>query len=175
MAQKPAASEHIKMELPEKLESALVAYLKTLTWPDSLKDSEGNLRIFPGESDADKDGQCVPCIAGDSEQEDPPFSGNQWFTPRLELRTPAGTADSTQLADHKAAAEVLKAGIQISDLKDRVLTAAAALAVADAPNFGDLVNFTIFGIPARQPIREQADTYFMSGYALRIYCASIAA
>ncbi len=137
------------MEHPEKLETAIVAYLKTITWPDAFDED----LILPGESDDTKEGQCVIVNCGDAEEETPLMSGNKWHTVTIELRTPS--AESAQLDDHSAAAEVLESAILVDDLPDQFMATAADL--------------TVFGVRNIIPLREQTENYWMSGFSLRVY------
>ncbi len=143
-------------EHAEKIESAFVTLLQAQTWP---ADFDTDL-ILPGESDEDKTDQCVLCVADDSDQEDPPNTGNKWNTVKIELRTPIQqkTDSVDALATHKAAAEVLETICLASDL-DAQLSAAVS-------------DFTVFGIMDRLPLREETPNFWSSGYSIRVYsCA----
>ncbi len=143
-------------EHSEKIESAFVAVLEGETWPADFDTA----LILPGESDDDKDGQCVLCVADDSDQEDPPNSGNKWNTVRIELRTPIQkkTATVDELAAHKAAAAVLETICLADDLHSQL-----SAAVSD---------FTVFGVMERLPLREQTPNFWSSGYTMRVYSCS---
>jgi len=159
------------MELAEKLEQSFVAYLNTIDWPDSLKDDSGSLRIFAGESDASKDGQCIACVAEDNPTEEPSNSGNCVFSFRCELRTPI--AEPSPVDDHKAVSDALENAIMSDSLADLVNTAAYAKAVANPDDFADLDNFCLYPVISRTPIREQSEELWISGRALSCYCMGI--
>lgn len=160
------------MELAEKLEEAFVAYLQSLaTWPASLKNADNSLRIFPGENDAPKDAQCIVCVAEDSGQEDPPFSGNRMFPFRCEVRTPV--AQPSPLASHKLAADALEDAIQDSALSDLVNAAAYAKAAASPADFADLDNFCLYPVVSRTPTRAQDEELWVSGQAMSCYAMGI--
>lgn len=142
------------MEHPQKIETAFVNVLAAQAWPATFDTA----RILPGESDSQKTGQCVLCICEDSDQEDPPSTGDKWNTVRVELRTPALRDQSATIAKHRSAAAVLENTVLDTTLKD-LLTAAIA-------------DFTVIGILDRLPIRDQNDNYWMSGYTLRVLSCS---
>ena len=160
------------MELAEKLEQAFAAYLQSLaTWPDSLKDADGALQIFPGENDAPKDQQCVVCVAENGDIEDPPMSGNRHIPFRIEVRTPV--ADPSPIADHEAVTAALETAILDSTLSDLVNAAAYAKAIASPGDFADLDNFCLYPVISRTPIREQDEELWVSGHSLGCYCMGI--
>ncbi len=144
-------------EHAEKIESAFVAVLAGQTWP---ADFDTDL-ILPGESDEDKTGQCVLCVADDADQEDPPNTGNKWNTVKIELRTPIKkkTASVDELARHKAAAAVLETICLADDLATQL-----SAAVSD---------FTVFGVQERLPMREQTPNFWSTGYSLRVYSCGV--
>jgi hypothetical protein len=162
------------MELPEKAEAALVAYLQGFetddappkTWPPSMTAGE-QVRIFPGENDQEKDGQCVLAIADDATEESPPFSGNEYIPVRVVLRTPVKKLDPKEKADkvpeppatHSAAAAVLEQALGGDPF---VLAAAITEEVDDFCVMG--------GVLDRRPTRSQTDKYWESGFEFRLYC-----
>lgn len=143
----------------EKIEAAMVAYLSAQAFPDTLENDDEEKRIFAGESEEVKDGQCILCIMDDMQEEFPERSGNRYSLCRVELRTSVEArpenAATTALEDHIAAAEILE-----SALLDNDLAALLTAAIAD---------FTAFGILDRQPIQEQNENYWMNGYTFRLY------
>lgn len=165
------------MELPEKIENILAAYLQTGTYPDWFTDD----LIHPGESDVDKTTQVIQAVCGTYGVEDPPYSGNLWFTVQIELRTPItlqtddekASADDTistaQIDKHKAVATVLSNLIVITDLPAQLNT------IANAQADVNLQAFAAIGFTDRQHLREQNDAYIMSGFNLRLYACSNAA
>ena len=159
------------MELAEKLEQAFVAYLNTLDWPDSLNGDSDTPRIFAGENDQSKDGQCIVCIAEDNPTEEPPNSGNCVFSFRVELRTPI--AEPSPIDDHKEVADALENAIMASGLADLVNAAAYAKAISDPDNSADLDNFCLYPVISRTPIREQDEELWVSGRAMSCYCMGI--
>jgi hypothetical protein len=162
------------MELAEKLEESFVAYLKSLTWPESLRDDPDDattVRIFAGESDETKTGQCIVCVADDNPTEEPNNSGNCVFSFRVELRTPI--ADPSPIGDHKDVADALENAIMADGLGDLVNAAAYAKAVAEPDDFADLDHFCLYPVISRTPIREQIDDLHVSGRALSCYCMGI--
>jgi len=152
----------------ELLELALVNYLaglndgqvppKTL-WPPALVLPDGNTeRIFAGQSDQDKDGMTLACIADESQIEDPYASGNFWIPVTVSLRTSCqvnapdetdviedGDPD-TDLKAHKAAQSVLMdATLRDEGELAQLLTAAVPGA------------FTCFGIKEFNEVRLDGD------------------
>lgn len=161
------------MELAEKLEEVFVAYLQTLTWPVSLRtnpDDATTVRIFPGENDADKNSQCIVCVAEDSTEE-PENSGNRRFAFRCEVRTPV--ADPSNLDIHKAAASALENAIMADGLSDLVNAAAYAKAIALPDDFADLDNFCLYPVISRTDTRAEDEELHVSGKALSCYCMGI--
>lgn len=169
------------MELYEKLEAAGVAYLKQFVggdltanpeppaswfWPDSLKNSAGQLRIFTGESDDLKDGQAILVIADDANQEEPQFTGNFMIPVQVWLRTPVKVLtakevtglNKTALQNHSAAASLLSDALnQDPFLLAGYLNASGA-------------DFTIMGgIMDLRPERQEPPNYFASGWSFRVY------
>ncbi len=162
------------MELAEKLEEAFVAYLQTLDWPEALyldADDETTLQIFPGENSADKNQQCIVCVAEDSSTEEPSNSGNRIFPFRVELRTPV--ADPTNLASHKDSASILENALLADGLSDLVNAAAYAKAVASPADYADLDNFCLYPVISRTDIRAEDEELHLSGKALSCYCMAI--
>jgi hypothetical protein len=161
------------MELPEKIESNLVSYLQSLTFPAYFTPD----LVHPGESDEDKTTQVIQAVCAESENEDPPYSGNFWFPVQIELRTPLflqtddekASADpefSAQIAKHKAVAAVLADAIDIDDLIAQINT------TAQAQTDTDLKAFAAIAFTDRKPLREQNDKYIMSGWSLKFYANS---
>src|SRR5579872_7406731 len=103
------------MELPQKIEAIGVAYLNTQAWPAYFSKA----LILPGEVDQDKTDQLIQVVCGESEIEDPPYSGNFWFPVEIQIRTPVTlqtptdqasqdpAASTSQLAKHQAVADAL--------------------------------------------------------------------
>jgi hypothetical protein len=163
------------MELAEKLEESFVAYLKSLTWPESLRDDPDDattVRIFAGESDETKTGQCIVCVADDNPTEEPNNSGNCVFSFRVELRTPI--ADPSPIGDHKDVADALENAIMADGLGDLVNAAAYAKAVAEPDDFADLDQ--LLPVSRYQPhahSRAGSRNLHVSGRALSCYCMGI--
>lgn len=171
------------MELPEKIESNIVAYLQAhfADVANSCPDYFTPDMIHPGESDTDKTTQIIQAACGEADQEDPPFSGNYWHPVQIELRTPlyVQTDDQKQSSDdaqstsqrdkHSAIASLLSGAILIDDFPAQIN--AAAQAQQDA----ELKAFALIGFLDRKPLREQNDNYIMSGFSLRVYACSNAA
>lgn len=161
------------MELAEKLESALVGYLKTLSgFPDYF---DAETQIKPGETDEDITEQFIRCRAAEQADEEYPLdTGNFWWSCEVELRTPgriqtedeAASEDAdestAQLDKHKAMAAILEDGILVDDLPAQLNTAAAAL--------GAGYELTVMGVQSRQPARSQDDEVYSSGWTFRVYC-----
>ncbi len=164
------------MELHEKIETAIAAYLAAFVdgdpaqaasyWPASLKNSAGKLRIFSGEADQTKDGQAIICISEDANQEEPQFTGNFHIPIQIWLRTPVRvlTADEiakkvpTALQNHSAAAGILSDFCN-QDAYDLVAQINAAGS-----------DFTIMGgIMDLKPMRSEQPNFFGSGWSFRIY------
>lgn len=171
------------MELPEKIESILVAYLQGRAYPTYFTSD----LIHPGESDVDKTTQVIQAVCEKEAQEDPPYSGNFWYQVEIQLRTPltiqtAADVASTdpavataQIAKHKAVAAVLSDAIVITDLPAQLNTVANAAVNADASPNVNLRAFACIGFTDRQPMRDQSNDYLMSGFSLRLYACSNAA
>lgn len=164
------------MELPQKIESIVVAYLQSLTtFPDYFTVAT---MIAPGESDVDKQTQVIQCVCEDADSEDPMYSGNYWHPLRIELRTPAtlqtedekdssdDSLSTAQLDKHKSVAAVLADAINITDLIAQLNTA------AQAQTDDDLKAFAAIGFSDRKPLRQQTDGYYASGFTLRLYACS---
>lgn len=164
------------MELAEKIENALVAYLKTkiaaaitaTTLPDYF---DPDTQVAPGEADEDITKQCVRCRAANTaESEYPLDTGNFLWDAEVETRTPtalqtaaeeasAELEESTsQLDKHKGVAGVVETAILVDDLATQ-LTAAAS-------------DFTVFAVQDRRPARAQDDETYSSGWTMRLYCCS---
>jgi hypothetical protein len=158
------------MELLEKIESSIVAYLAGVTtWPASLKNAAGAYRIFSGESDQNKDGQSILVVADDAEREDPPFSGNFFVPVQILLKTPVTTQTArqkassapTMLANHSSAAAALESAINVDPY------ALAGLINSDG------ADFTIMGpVLDIRPQRHQDDNWHASGWTFRVYVTS---
>ena len=145
------------MDLPQKINAALVAYLAGLTPPSGFTAD----MIQPGESDEDKDSQVIICAAGDATEEVPPKTANMMVPVGIELHTPFYLASGvSSLSQHQAVAEFLEAAVLDDDL-------AALLTAAQA-------DFTCLGVPQRTPISGQTDGVYVSGWSLQMYCNSIA-
>lgn len=154
------------MELAEKIESALVAYLQTQTYPAYF---DSSAQVKPGESDEDLAQQYVRCrVPENAESESPQSTGNFWYQAEVEVRTPTQiqtdadnlAAVTTQLDRHQAVAAVVEDAILVDDLP-AVLTAAGT-------------DFHVFAVQDRQPTRAQNDEVYSSGILLRLYCCSLA-
>lgn len=164
------------MELPEKIEEMLVAWLETRpngTFPATFPITS----ISAGETDETLDSTSIVCIAGDAEEEVPPNTGNKWFTARIEIRTPPTSPESDNQADplalHKELAHAIETLLQVDNLISQFEAAAAAKALADA-DFADLANFQVFGLIDRHQLRAETENMWMSGMSFRIYCCGIA-
>ena len=149
-------------EHPERIESAVVSYLQGLppgTWNQTiLDDTTGNIRIFSGESEQDKTGQCIICrVDGNMGDEDPPFSNNRWCDFVIELHTPIIQEDINQdwMDAHKSNATAIEGAILVDTFESSI------------SNSGLLCYKAI----NRQPIREQTENYWVSGYRFRLYSA----
>lgn len=164
------------MELAEKIETALVAYLKTkiaaaiaaTTLPDYF---DPDTQVRPGEDEEDITKQYVRARAsGTAESEYPLETGNFFWEAEVETRTPAAlqtTADeasatletaTSQLDKHKGVSGVVETAILVDDLPAQ-LTAAAS-------------DFTVFAVQDRRPARAQDDDTYSSGWTFRLYCCS---
>lgn len=148
------------MEHSELIETAGVNYLAGLGaayWDDLLANADGNLRIYPGESNLDMDGQTIVVyLDGDLGEEYPPCSGNRWADVIFRLKTPViKKRDGLQLKSHQANADALQRAIL--DISLPLLLMAA------------VPNFTCFGLTDRTPFREQDATGWVSGFRVRIY------
>ncbi len=145
---------------PNLVENAFVAVLAGQNpnpWAADLNIQGGGLRIFPGETNLDKDGtRIVAYIPGNEMgEEDPPTSGNRWCDCVIELRTPTSRANgATNLANHQANAAALQAVILNINLPDLLSSA--------------IQNFACFGLVDRTPMEEQAEDYWMAGYKVRL-------
>ena len=163
------------MELPEKIENAFVAYLQGFSttdtppasWPASMNAS-GQVRIFAGENNQDKDGQCVIVIADDATEEYPMFSGNYYSPVTVWLRTPVKvlTPDEIKnknpesLDSHKAASAILDGAINGDGFA--IVSAVNALGT----------DFTIMGgILDRKPVRQDTENFWASGWEFRLLAA----
>jgi len=166
------------MELAEKIESALVAYLRAqiqaaldaLTLPAYFDPAT---QIQPSESDAEITSQLLRCICPDADEETPQFTGNFNFTPIVELVTPAElqtdadaasgdvTESTSQLDKHRALAALLETAIMVDDLPASLNAAALAL--------GTGYEMTVFGILDHKPQRSQDKGLYTSGYTFRLY------
>jgi hypothetical protein len=147
-------------EFPEQLESALVSWLITQPFPDSLKNFDGAFRIFSGESESLKDGQTIIASAGAELTEEPLYSGNYWAEATVQLITPVitpapGSADPTSLSTHQAAAAILKLAVTSASIASDIASSVTGL--------------TVYGVTDRHPVREQTEDTHMSGFKLRIY------
>lgn len=164
------------MELAEKIETALVTYLKAqitaaiaaTTLPDYF---DPDTQVAPGEADEDITTQYVRCRASNNADSEYPLdTGNFWWEAEVETRTPTAlqtdaeeasaelTESTSQLAKHKGVAGVVETAILVDDLPAQ-LTAAAS-------------NFTVFAVQDRRPARAQDDETYSSGWLLRLYCCS---
>lgn len=171
------------MELPEKIESNIVAYLQSLAFPAYFTAA----LVHAGESDVDKTTQVIQVVCAEAESEEPAYSGNFWHPVAIELRTPlflqtgSDTASqdpaiaTAQIAKHKAVAAILSDAICIDDLMAQFNATAQAQVNPDATPNTDLRAFAAIGFTDRKPLREQSDDYIMSGFALKLYACSNAA
>lgn len=154
------------MELAEKLEASLVAYLAAQTLPSYFSAAQ----IRPGESDEDIDAQYLRCRAAEQADEETPLdTGNFLWPCEVELRTPAAEQtdeETSQLDKHQAMATVLEDAILVDDLAAQLTAAALAL--------GAGYELTVFSVQARQPARSQGDDVYSSGWSFRVYCCSTA-
>jgi len=156
------------MELPEKIESALVAYLQAQITaalaPEVSFDPA--TQIHAGETDQDIDRQIIACVCDDAESEYPLGTGNFWFPININLITPVGLLTEsevgavTPLELHRSLAGLLADAIMRDDLVAQ-LTAAAA-------------DFTCLGLLDRRPQRAQDNSLYLSGFTFRLYAASMA-
>lgn len=151
------------MEHPELVETAAVNYLLGLGipyWDELLLNGE-TLRIFPGESSLEMDGQSIVCyIDGDMQEEEPPTSSNRWCDLVIRLKTPSvRKAGDTQLKSHKANADALQRAI---------LDITLPAQLTQAP-LNDFTGLTVFGLKDRQPFREQDATGWISGWKISLY------
>lgn len=170
-------------ELYQRIENAVAAYLiqyiggdvATLNgapvpldwlWPISLQNADGSYRIFPGESDQLKSGQAILCIAEDSPEEMPLFTGNYYVPMEIWLRTPIKQLTPaevklnipTALSFHEWAARNLSNALN----QDPFLQAGYVNESGE--------DFTIMGgILDRKPIRQQVPNYYASGWSFRVY------
>lgn len=178
------------MELNAKLEAAWVAYLNqyvdgdittippntdipsTFYWPTSLQRDDKTYRIFAGESDGNKDGQAILCIAGDSTDEEPPHTGNKMVPFQIWLRTPVRTLTPDEISKnvtsaigtHKAAATMLENAI----MQDPFLLAGYLTDSAD--------DLTVYGpVMDRLPMREDVTNYYASGWSMKLYAMGMSA
>lgn len=136
------------MQHAEKIEAAGVEYLKTKTWPVSI-----NGRIFGGESNSTKDGQCVIFEMADMQEEFPLRTGNRYCLCEVAVRTPIVGDDP--LTSHRTAADVLESAINEDDLAVQLTSA--------------VDGFTAMGVLDVQPIQEQDENYYMTGFSFRLY------
>ena len=164
------------MELAQSCEEVLTNYLKGLVnpdqssvWSSSLQRGAGQnfeLRIFPGESDEEKNGQCILCIAERDFPEHIPSSAIYEVPIRVVLRTPTKVLTSAEkqanppvtepLVNHQTAAAALRTAMMAVGL-ELLLTAAQQ-------------DFTVFGMLERQPTREQDNPYWESGISAKLVC-----
>lgn len=163
------------MELQEKLESALVLYLKEfsttdippVSWPDSIN-ADKQVRIFAGEDNQEKDGQCIICIADDVQQEYPPFTSNYYVPITVWLRTPVRVLSPKEITDrvpeplaqHAAAAAILDAAINGDGF---------ALAAGINANGTDLT--VMGGVLDRRPVRQEVENFWASGWEFKVLAA----
>ncbi len=166
------------MELPEKIEAALTAYLRSQV--QAALDAETlpayfdpDTQIQPGESAEDITGQLLRCICPDADSETPQFTGNFNFTPTVELVTPAAVQtvseatsedpaiSASALDKHRAIAAILEWSIMVDNLPAQLNAAALAL--------GEGYELTVFGILDRRPQRSQAAGLYTSGHTFRLY------
>lgn len=171
------------MELPEKLEAALVKYLQgivqaALTATTLPAYFDPDTQIQPGESAEDITDQILRCVADDATQEYPPDTGNFWSPIMLELRTPAREQTETeaasedvnesvaQLDKHKALAALLTSAVMVDNLPDLLNAAAVTL--------GEGYELTVMRVLDRLPQRGQTSDIYMSGFTLRLYAAGSA-
>ena len=155
------------MELYKKIETAVAAYLLQFgNWPKSIQQSNGQYRIFTGESDQTKDGQSILCIAEDSNQEEPKFTGNQHVPFQILLRTPIRVLSKSEVAakaftaeqDHDSAASALSDALS----QDPFLLAGYFNASGQ--------DFTIMGgVMDLKPQRAEHPKFFASGWTFRVY------
>jgi len=160
------------MEIHKKLEPAIVAYLMQYqaddltTWPDSMRNSANQFRIYAGESDNLKDGQAILVIAEDSNEETPQYTGNFMIPIQIWLRTPTKVLTASETAALK------KKAIENHD--------AAASLLSDALNQDPFLlagyfnssgsDFTIMGgIMGLKPERFEAPNFFASGWSFQVY------
>ena len=165
------------MELPEKIEAALVSRLRAVV--QAALDAETlpayfdpDTQIQPGESDEDITAQLIRCVCPDADEEMPLDSGNFWFAPAVELLTPVAdqtaaeeasanpTANTSALDKHRALAALLESAIMVDDLPAQLDAAALAL--------GTGYELKIFRVLNRQPQRAQTASLYQSGYTLRL-------
>lgn len=158
-------------ELPEIIERAFVAYLKSpqFEWSPSMI-ADGQFRIHRGQDELANDGQTIKCtVPDDLGDEEPLYSGNFPAVVRIELRTPGDVKSASEKAAgqltgldyHKIAAACLHGAIMVNVLADE-LNAAADNYVAGA------LPFTCFGIRNRMPFREPDGEVFVSGFVVEI-------
>ena len=164
-------------EICELAENAIVNYLSSLraqdgslVWPSTMQEPPptNTLRIFPGESDEEKTGQCILCIAGKEPPEHIPSSANYEVDFEVWLRTPTRVLTDDEktrvppvadpLTTHEQAAEQLRAAIMANGL-ELALTAAQA-------------GFTVWGIKERRPLREDDDKRWASGHSFVLVCCA---
>jgi hypothetical protein len=158
------------MELAEKIETALVAYLIGQTFPDYFTAAD---QVVAGEADEDITTQYVRCRAAEqAESEYPLDTGNVWWECEVETRTPAAlqteaevasaepSESTSQLAKHQAVAAVIETALYVDDLPAQLSAA--------------VVDFTVVGVQDRRPTRAQEDDTYSSGWLFRVYCFSSA-
>lgn len=171
-------------EIDQRIENAIAAYLvqyvggdvSTLPpgtnipaewlWPSSLQDGENGLRIFAGESDKDKNGQAILCIADDGVEEQPLFTGNYFIPFRVWLRTPISALTEDQISKN------IPTALQFHEWAARQLSNALNqdpfLLAGYINQSGE--NFTIMGgILDRKPQRQQVPNFYASGWSFRVY------
>jgi len=127
------------------------------------------VRIFPGENDQQKDGQCVLVIAGDSPEETPMFTGNNYIPVQVVVRTPLKQLTPDEIknqtpspkSNHSLAASILDAAIGQDPF---------ALVAAFNANGTDLT--IMGGVLDRRQVRVQQAEYWESGWEFRVYAAN---
>ena len=145
------------MEHPQSIEAAVVAYLSAITpspWSEDLTNDNGDLRIFAGANNLDKDGTRIVVYCDGDLTEAPPFSGNRWADIVVELKTPVVDDGGASLAYYETNAAALKDAIMADDLVDQLNTAGGIY---------------FYQIIERNPYREQDENSWTSGFRLRAY------
>lgn len=167
-------------ELAKLSEKALENYLKgrlnpdgSVVWPVTMQRGAGDnfaLRIFPGETNQIKDGQCIFCAAERDFPEHIPSSGIYEVPCRVVLRTPTraltpndkspAVAAPNPLATHSQAADQMQLALMANGLELSLTT------VWDNSGQG----LTVWGILERMPGREQEDDYWESSISMKLVC-----